>query len=340
MNTFYGGLIRQVFRWGIEEEVFLLEGDKPAGDALYPLYRLVRKNPGFFFFHTASNAARGRDLKHGKIASIEISTSTNSSYREALFELALLRQQLAENCNLSIIATGMLPHLSSAESIVTGLHVHVSGFKDAERAIETAYYFAPALFLLTANSPSLEDESIISVRLLRDPYIGPRNTDPAYRFQDIIISRRLNTLEFRLFDPCPSLQRINLLLRAIEAVIEVSAEASFSLEPSIYAELRNRVARGMLDDPRLTEIINHLSGISGISKELFYEPPALKVIKLLKTKGLKKTLEILDAEYRLNTYPDDRFPPRPVRYLAGYLGYYLPRLPYVTYKFLKEHGYL
>lgn len=326
--------------WGVEEEVFLLDGDRPADDALYPLYRLVKKNPGFYFFHTSSNTARGKDLRYGRVASIEISTSINASYRASLFELALHRQELAKNCDLRIIATGMLPHLSRAGSIVTGLHVHVSGFEDQQRVLNAAYYFAPALFLLTANSPSLEDETVLSTRLLKDSFIGPRREDPFYRFQDIIVSRRLNTIEFRLFDPCPSLFRINLLLRAIEAVIKAAEAGRYDISPLDYAVVRDKAARGMLDDPELVRIVDELSDISGVNREFFFNPPALETRELLTKYGLEGALKRLDAEYRLNTYPLEKLPPRPVRYLAGYFGYYLPRLPYTTYKYLKEHGYL
>lgn len=322
---------------GIEEEVFVIEGEKPAVDSLYPLYKLLRKNPAFYYIHTAVNIPRGKDFFESPVASIEISTPVTSSVEEAIEQLSLIRKELARNCPSKIIALGMLPNLTQAKSIVSGLHIHLSGSFDLVEARKKIAYYIPALLLITANSPSVEND-YISNRILFNPFSGAIVNDFFERFQDIIISRRLKTLEIRVFDPVCDLKRVAALLCCLEAILK--APFNKELDFQKYMQLRNSAAKYGIMNDEVKKLVEELVDISGVEFKFFLFPESLRVKKMLNEMPLKEVYEVLDRDYRAGvSYEGERIP-KTLRALYGFFGYYIPKMPYTTYKFLKEHGYM
>ncbi len=324
-------------KFGIEEEVFLIERDKPGIDSLYPLFRLLRENPGFYYVHTAANIARGKEILEFPVISVEISTGIADSVNEAISQLSAIRKDLSRNCPQKILATGILPHKPSAEKAVCGLHVHLSGDFDLNEARAKIIRYLPALLLITANSPSL-DNGYLSNRVLCNPYVGPVIADPYERFQDIIISRRLNTLEIRVFDPVPWIERYRILLKAIKKIIEKAKATDFDLQN--YEKLRTNAAKYGISDKEVQKLVAELAELTEVDLIYFEKPPALETRRLFDELGTGEAIKTLDLAYREGVAYSGEEMPRTLRAAAGFFGYYLPKVPYITYKFLKEHGYL
>lgn len=324
-------------KFGIEEEVFLIDKGKPAIDSLYPLFMLFRKNPSFYYFHTAANLARSREFFNFFVASVEISTGVADSAEEVVSELEFLRKELVKNCPQKIACLGMLPEYTDYRSLVAGLHIHLSGDFELEKTRLKLARYLPALLLLTANSPSLKNE-YLSNRILSNPFAGAVLTDAYERFQDIIISRRLGTLELRIFDPCPELERYRLLLEAIRRIIELDEEPELTIEE--YFKLRQQAARWGVKDPGVRMLVEELAGKIDFDAVCFQSPPAVRTRRLFKKYSTEKAYEYLDSLYREGVRFSGELPPKVLRALIGFFGYYLPKMPYVAYKYLKEHGYL
>jgi gamma-glutamyl:cysteine ligase YbdK (ATP-grasp superfamily) len=326
-------------KFGIEEEIFLIDKEKgkPAVDSLYPLYTLFRKNPAFYYFHTAVNLARSREFFDFFVASVEISTPAVSSVEGVVGELALIRKELVQNCPQKVACVGMLPQYTANKSLVAGLHLHLSGEFDLEKTRLKLAHYLPALLLLTANSPSLENE-YLSNRILLNPFAGSLVSNAYERFQDIIVSRRLKTLEIRIFDPCPDLERYYLLLEAVKRIIELNEEPLF--EPDRYVFLRRQAACYGMKAPAVRDLVYELTEKIGFKVFYFETPPAIRTKELLEKHGVEKAFDYLDSLYRDGVQFDGNLPPKSLRALIGFFGYYLPKMPYITYKFLKEHGYL
>jgi len=324
-------------KFGIEEEVFLIEEGKPAIDSLYPLFILVRKNPSFYYFHTAANFARKREFFNFFVGSVEISTGAASSAEEVVSELNFLRKELVRNCPQKIACLGMLPEYTDYRSLVAGLHIHLSGEFEPEKVRLKLARYLPALLLLTANSPSLKNE-YLSNRILANPFAGVVLNDAYERFQDIIVSRRLGTVEIRIFDPCPDIERYQLLLEAIKRIIELDEVPELEIDE--YARLRRRAACYGTKDPGVRKLVSELARKIEFDVAYFQSPPAVRVRRLFEKLGTEKAYEFLDNLYREGVRFKGELPPKALRALIGFFGYYLPKMPYVAYKFLKEHGYL
>ena len=326
---------------GLEEEVFVVDADgHPDPDGLYALARLLAKHPRYYYTRTAANSPRRADLKLSRVGSIEIATGIHRSPESLVDELARLRADLSAACPSRIVAVGMLPGLPEAPTIVAALQLHVSGVSDRMRALRAFLYFAPALALLTANAPAAGGMyGALSLRILRNPFIGVPGSDPYERFADVIISRRLGTIELRLFDPCPQLERVRSLARAVFAVAALAETRDFSYDADAYARLREASARVGCEDARVRERCLELSELAGIQLEEFENPPALETWRLFSERGVASYDE-LDARYRAGVHFSGVSLPHALRTLIGVCGWHLPRLPYGGYKVLKEHGYL
>lgn len=324
-------------KFGIEEEVFIVDKGKPAIDSLYPLYSLVRSNPSFYYLHTAVNMARGRDLLDFFVASVEISTGVAGSPEEAVEQLKFIRMDFLKNCPQKVACVGMLPNLTENESLVSGLHIHLSGDFDLERKRMQIAYYLPALMLITANSPSLSND-FLSNRALKNPFSGVVLFDSYERFQDIIISRRLKTLEIRVFDPCPELKRYLVLLKVLEQIVKDEEEVEF--EAVSYSQLREESAKFGMESEQVRSLVRKLCERFGLDESLFATPPAIWTRKVFSEHDEDSAYRILDEAYRQGIQFEGSQLPKALRAIVGFVGYYIPRLPYTTYKFLKEHGYL
>ncbi len=329
--------------FGLEEEVFLIETEKPSLQSLYYLARLLKTNPRFYYTHSASNFTQGRDVKVSLMAGVEIATEIKNSPAEAVQDLKKRRQDLIDACgdDCLIIPLGSLLHLS-APTLTCALQVHLGGFDDVSRAYQNLAYFLPLLILAAANSPAKNGKHFgPSYRLAHSFAIGPlKEGDQLSRFQDLIVSRRLKTIEIRVFDPIWDLDRLQKIIEAVEAIAKIKDFLPFDYER--YNQLRNKVIQyGYCKE--IEFLYRELCVYFPCSKEIFLKPPAEEVWFTYQKMGLENTYQALDNAYRTGNFaPTSRQPPPPRLWkkAVGIGFYYLPKLPYIAWKFLREHGYI
>jgi len=227
---------------GLEEEVFITAPTRPTLDALYALAKLLWRNPRYYYKHTASNFARGRDARQCLMSSVEITTRPHTDIDALLDELRTHRAALADAAgDAYIVPVGHLFDLD-APTNTAGLHIHVG--VPAERR-QTVYanlaHFLPLLILLSASSPYAGGRSFgQSYRVASSFAIGALRDDPYYRFQDLILARRLGTIEIRACDPIWDLERLRVLLEAVWAIAQLPTARP--IDRARYAALRHQAA--------------------------------------------------------------------------------------------------
>jgi hypothetical protein len=332
---------KKKFIFGIEEEVFLLQGENPTLSSLYYLAKLLWKNPRFYYTHTASNFARGRDIKKAIMGGVEISTMV-AERGEVIKDLKERREDLIEACGEEclIVPLGSLLHLD-APSLTCALQIHISGVKDMELAYKNLAYFLPLLALITVNSPAREGKYFgQSYRIYHSFAIGSLKNSPLERFQDIIISRRLNTIELRIFDSTWDVSRIEVLLELIEAILSLKEEKP--LDFSLYKERREKLALyGYCKE--IEPLYRELGEFSPISRDVFIHTPSEEVWSFYEKNGLKATYEALDNAYRkgkLSKRERGKMGFSLGKAILGIAGYYVPKIPFMIWKFGREHGYI
>ncbi len=333
-----GWCLRDI-RLGLEEEVFLTEPDRPTLHSLYYLARLLWTAPGFYYVHSDSNFARGRDLRQGLMSGVEVSTLPCRSPAAVVADLQTRRQALAAACGEEVLMVP-LGHLvgMDAPTNTCGMHVHLGGLADPGAAYRRLARYLPLLALLTANAPYRQGRRWgISYRMACSYAIGPLQPDPRYRFQDLILSRRLGTVEARLFDPTWDLVRIRVLVECMLAV--ASAGPDREVDHGRYARLREQAARRGYT-PELAGLYRELAGLCEVDERWFAVPPAEQTAALVERYGVVGAYSALDSAYRGGPLEPGRVPrscARPHRVMGGLLGYYLPRLPYKARKAWREH---
>ncbi|MEW8959135.1 Glutamate--cysteine ligase [Moorella humiferrea] len=322
--------------FGLEEEVFITEPERPTLQSLYYLSRLLWQDPADYYTHTACNFTRGKDLRFGLMSGIEISTGTFRNIPDLLADLRRRRRELAGVCPGLIVPVG---HLFDREepTNVSGMHVHISGFPDRERAYRNLVYFLPLLALLSVNSPIAGNRFYgCSYRWAEAFAIGPLREDRRYRFQDLIESKRLGTLEIRVFDPVWDLDRIRILLECIQAILLVDADYPGDIE--VYNRLRLKAAKeGYVEE--LRPIYRELTRLLPLPEDLFRHPPAEAVKDLWLRQGTLAVYSALDNGYRNGLFVPRPVKPYKVRWplmIAGFCGYYLPKMPYNLKKVWSE----
>jgi len=321
--------------YGLEEEVFVTEPEKPSLQSLYYLSKLFWKNPGYYYTHTASNFARGADLKQGLMSGIEIATDRHTSIEDLWEELKERRKDLDRVCEGLIIPLGHLINYQ-APTNTCAFQLHIGEVRSQEAVYKKLVYFLPLLALLTVNSPYAGGRYFgQSYRIFTSYAIGPLQEDPEYRFQDIIISKRIKTIEIRIFDPIWDLDRILTLLKAIEAIVN----ADINIEPDIveYDKLRTIIClQGYVQE--LEEVYLRLKDIYESYLQItFGMGPQVK--DFYEQNGLLKTYSALDNAYRRGELKAQEARPinkNVLKVCAGILGYYIPKLPYVAWKYWRE----
>ena len=323
--------------FGIEEEVFITEPERPTLRSFYYLARLLAKNPRFYYTHSAHNLARGLDVKQGIMGGVEISTAMGEDVEALADDLAKRRADLASVTSGLIVPVG---HLFDYEAPTNtcAIHIHVSGVEDKRRLYGNLIHFLPVLPLFTINSPMAASAYFgQSYRMARAWAIGPVRQDWKHRFQDIILSKRLGTVELRVFDPCWDMNRIRWLLRAVKAISELDA----ALDPGIdrYNSLREGICRnGLLDET--SDLVDELRKLVDFPMEMLERTPSDELRQIYESEGLVGAYSALDNGYRNGV-----FEPREVRLpkrsgtaegLLGFVGYFVPRLPYYAWKGLVE----
>jgi gamma-glutamyl:cysteine ligase YbdK (ATP-grasp superfamily) len=227
---------------GLEEEVFITTPTRPTLDALYALAKLLWRNPRDYYKHTASNFARGRDARQCLMSSVEIATRPHTDIDALLEELRTHRAALADAAgDAYIVPVGHLFDLD-APTNTAGLHIHVGVPAEGRQTVyANLAYFLPLLILLSASSPYAGGRYFgQSYRAAASFAIGALRDDPYYRFQDLILARRLGTIEIRACDPVWDLARLRVLLEAVQAIAQLPTARP--IDRARYAALRHQAA--------------------------------------------------------------------------------------------------
>jgi gamma-glutamyl:cysteine ligase YbdK (ATP-grasp superfamily) len=219
------------------------------------------------------------------------------------------------------------------------MHLHIGGIDEKRRVYNNLMHFLPALALYTVNSPYAGKEYYgQSYRIANSWAIGAIKENWEIRFQDLIHSKRLGTLEIRVFDPVWDLERVRYLLKAVEAVVKLEDEL-----PSArltYNRIRPDVAKkGMT--PEIARIVDELSEICEVPRELLERTASDEVKERCEELGLIKTYAAMDNAYRSGMMKPRQINSRAIACalgLIGFAGYFIPRLPYYAWKGIVENN--
>ena len=324
-------------KFGIEEEVFITEPERPTLRSLYYLARLLARNPIFYYTHSAHNFTRGKDLKEGLMSGVEISTAIYEHPDAAVDDLAQRRADLAAVSSGLIVPVGHLLDMDTPTN-TSAIHIHISGIEDKRRVYGNLIHFLPILPLFTINSPMVAGGYFgQSYRMSSSFAIGPIKDDWTVRFQDVILSKRLGTVELRACDPCWDLTRVRYLARAVAAI----ARLDESLDPNIgcYNELRGDICRrGLLEET--APLADELRSLVDFPPDALTRTASDELREVHDRVGMVGAYSALDNGYR-----NGIFEPREVSRarkshvgagLLGFAGYFVPRLPFYAFKGLKE----
>jgi gamma-glutamyl:cysteine ligase YbdK (ATP-grasp superfamily) len=321
---------------GLEEEVFVLEPLLPTTRSLYYLSRLFWQNPKRNYFLTASNFARGQDLKCGMMSGVEVATDICHSTEETVNQLRRLRNQLASVAEGYIAALGHLLQTDTPTN-VCALQIHLGGMEDPSRSYDNIAHFLPVLILLLANSPMRKGERFgQSYRLQVGYATGPLTGDRRHRFQDLIISKRLGTIEVRAFDANPNLERIRIALNVLLVLANTSVH--YKLDLDAYRRQREQAITIGLNR-ELSQLAEELNEQVAIPLELLQHTESDQTAQIYQAEGLAGTYRGLDHRYREMEYtppPHSWLTRRLLQPALGFLTYYFPKFPYISYKYFKE----
>ena len=151
----------------------------------------------------------GPDAKQCRMSSVEITTGVHQSVASLMDDLKKRREEFGKATEgAMVVPVGSLFTLSSPSN-TSGLHVHVGVLtKHRQRVFDNIAYFMSVLAVASASSPYADGEYYgMSYRMARPHALGPLKEDNEYRFQDLIITKRLGTIEVRVLDPMPEIER-------------------------------------------------------------------------------------------------------------------------------------
>ncbi len=322
---------------GVEEEVFVCEPEGPSANSLYYLARLMWSDPARNYARTASNFARGADVREGLMSCVEVSTGIHDSTEALMEDLAARRRALGVVADGLVVPIGALLDRETPTN-VAALQVHV-GVQGAVRDVAYANlaYFLPLLALVCANSPGAGARRFgQSYRQARGFATGPLGPDPTARFQDLIVSKRLGTIELRVPDPVWDLRRVRALAEAVAAIAALPKPLPY--DRARYNGLRALVAtEGYVD--ALRPLYEELGRVCPLDEALLERTAADETWEVFEALGLLPAYSALDNGWRTGTFAPRDVPAyraRAWRSALGWAGYYVPKLPYVTWKWLRE----
>ncbi|HWP30592.1 MAG TPA: glutamate-cysteine ligase family protein [Fimbriimonadales bacterium] len=326
---------------GVEEEVFVLESDRllPTLQSLDYLRKLFWSNPRKYTQHTASNFAKGNDRQECFMGSVEVATDTHESIATLLDDLIERRKEFAKASEGGLVVpVGALFTLDSPTNTAS-THIHVGVPKEErQRVYENLVYFLPVLALAAANSPYAAGAFWgVSYRMASKGLLGPLREDNEYRFQDIIISKRLGTIEIRIFDPIPEIFRLNEILRALLAIAKYPKHCP--LDREFYNKEREDWTRNGIT-PFVRKRWEELQTIVPFPFELLENTLSKHLGTIAMNYSIRDAYCEADRIWREPTkVPRTEKRSSALRIVSGITGYYALRLPYIAYKGYKEwHG--
>ena len=329
--------------FGLEEEVFVLHGGRTSLGSLWTMGGLLWQDPKRNWAATATNFRRGPAARREVMSSVEVSTPVELS-AATLFAAALSRRAALSRAFASgqLVALGALP--GSDRYHTAGLHVHVGVPASSGSAQERARiygnlaYFLPVLALASASSPYFGAGGAGPLsRVAASFALGEIGPDARERFQDLIVTRRLGTVELRVLDPVPDPERLWAILQAVERVARLPGTLPWSRED--YNALRAQMLGGLT--PALRARAGELAALTGFDLHWTEHTEAQRVQAHTEAHGWESTCAHLDGLYRSGVWQDlgtPHAPPPAWHGPAGFARYYLPKLPYIARKaYLENH---
>jgi gamma-glutamyl:cysteine ligase YbdK (ATP-grasp superfamily) len=323
---------------GLEEEVFVLEKGRltPTLQSLDYLRRLLWKNPWRYIQHSASNFAKGEERKECFMGSIEMATGVHEEIEHLIEDLMERRTEFAKAAHGGmIVPVGSLFTLDSPTNTASS-HVHVGvPLEHRARVYENLAHFAPVLAVAAANAPWAAGADFgLSYRMAQPGCLGPLRQDREYRFQDVIISKRLGTIELRIFDPIPEIFRLREILDAVTAVAAWPERAGFDLE-TYNKERQTWTIQGLT--PYVEKLWEEMKAIYPFPRELLEVTLSSRLRAMAKERTIDAAYAEAERLWREGTdvAPEHR-PHSRLRTLSGLAGYYAVRLPFMAYKGYKE----
>ncbi len=321
---------------GVEEEVFVLEKGRltPTLQSLDYMRRLLWKNPKRYATCSASNFSRGPDAKQCRMSSVEITTGIHTSVSSLMDDLKKRREEFGKATEgAMVVPVGSLFTLSSPSN-TSGLHVHVGvPTKHRQRVFDNIAYFMPVLAVASASSPYADGEYYgMSYRMARPHALGPLKEDNEYRFQDLIITKRLGTIEVRVLDPMPEIDRMEAVLSALYAIVAYDGHFKFDREE--YNRERKAWTQFGLND-WVRERHAELLKICPLDISLLDNTLSKQLASIAHESSIEDAYQMVDAIWRGQESVCWK-PFSPVRLITGLAGYYALRLPYMAYKGYKE----
>jgi hypothetical protein len=326
---------------GYEEEFFLIEEGRlhPTLQSLDCLRKLYWRNPVRYRERLASNFARGADRKLCWMSSIEVSTNVHRSPESLVAELKEWRRDIALASRGSLCVPIGAPLALDAPSNTAGAHIHVGvPASERDRVFANLGHFLPVLAVASMNSPTIGMENPPkSYRMACNFASGDMREDREYRFQDLIVSKRLGTVEIRALDPIPDASRLLQILNAVVAIATHPETLPFDREA--YNALRPSWAvQGMTE--HVEKLLDELQPIYPLSKELLIRTQG-DLLAEAAARSPEEAYRLVDSVWRDGTGVEATLRPHARwRSWSGILGYYSVQLPWMAYKGYKEwHGH-
>ncbi|AWN23875.1 hypothetical protein DKM44_12090 [Deinococcus irradiatisoli] len=323
--------------YGLEEEVFVLHGGRTRLGSLWNMGELLWQDPRRNWSATATNFRRGPAARREPMSSVEVSTAVELS-AATLFSAALSRRAaLARAFPVGqLIALGALP--GSDRYHTAGLHLHVGVPEhERERVYGNLAHALPVLALASASSPYFGEGGQGPLSRVKSSFaLGELGPDPYDRFQDLIVTRRLGTLELRVPDPVPDPERLWAILQAVERIVRWPGRWPWSREN--YNALRREMLGGLT--PALRARAEEIREVSGFPLSWAEHTEAERVLAHTEAHGWDSTCAHLDGLYRSGVWQDlgtPHAPPPRWQGPAGFARYYLPKLPYIARKAYVEN---
>jgi len=282
---------------GLEEEVFVLYGDTRRGfrastASFGGLARLLWRDWAGNVGGTASNFRRGPPARRELMSSVEVSTPVHAHPATLLASALSRRQELSRALPRGLmVPLGLLPGSDAYHT--AGLHVHVGVTPDR---LATVYgnlaRYLPVLAHASASSPWWQGRPAGPLsRVTHSFALGPLTPDPLARFQDLIVTRRLHTIELRVLDPIWDPERLLAVLTAVHALSRLPERLAWSRDT--YNRLRGTYATGPDDEVRA--LARELQALSGFDPAWIEDTAAQRVQREWAAHGEAATLAALDG---------------------------------------------
>lgn len=319
---------------GIEEEFFLLYRGKPTLSGMGNLSKLLWKNPTFYFSRSASNFTRKEGAKDGWMSALEVSTRVCDSPKALMDDVLERRRDILEVCPNGLIAyAGMV---NDDPYNTAGLHIHIGVPRSERRRVyHNLVRFLPVLALASSSSPWRSSLAGIQSQRMHASYaLGPLRTDPWFRFQDLIVTRRLGTLEIRVLDPVWDTQRLKSIVEAVWTLANL--ERPLEGNPETYNRLRTAFPLTG-STPEIMDLALELHDLSGFNVQNIRHTVSDQLAEI---KDTREAHRYLDGGFRSGVWIPSRTddtPPHKLKGLWGMATYYAPRLAYIGWKAWREN---